>query len=196
MYYIYQLTFENGQTYIGSTNNLERRLQQHKRDCYKESRRHFPIYQCMRQCPNFTHEVLVEENCTEIVARQLEQQCINIYQPTLNVKKAFMTEEEKKEYKKFQSKKSYHNCIEKRREYDKQRQKDPKRLECNKKSYEKNREKIALRRKEKYEQHKEQISLKNKQKTKCECGSIVRKSDLSTHKKRTKKHLEFIMAIK
>jgi hypothetical protein len=74
--------------------------------------------------------------------------------------------------------------------------------------YETNKEKISEQKKEYrinnretnkeqckkyYETNKEQILEKDKIKITCECGSIVRKSDLSTHKK-SKKHKDFIIS--
>jgi len=223
MYLVYQLTFENGQTYIGSTNNLERRLIEHKSACSKERYRHRPIYQCMRECPNFTHEVIFEENCTKEVAFQLEQRFIDIHQPTLNSQRAFRTDEDLKQQHKERYERNKEQILLKSKEYN---QLNREKIALQKKEYQErnkeqislkkkenyernkeqnivkaqeyrkqNREKIALKRKEKYEQHKEQISLKRKEIIKCECGSIVRKDTLARHK-RTKKHLEFIMATK
>ena len=177
MYYIYQLTFENGQTYIGSTNNIHKRLLKHKSNCNKERYRHLPIYQCMRECPDFDCEVIFEENCTKIVARQLEQQCINIYKPTLNDIRAFRTEEERKQQVKEYLQQNKEQILLKRKEWAQQ-----------------NKEHIALYKKKFYQQNKEEIEKKKATKIKCECGSIVRKSDLSKHK-RTKKHVKF-MSIK
>ena len=95
MYSVYLLTLENGDTYIGSTKNLERRLREHRNHCKIDKVKDRKLYKCMRQFPNFTHKLLVEENCTKIVARQLEQRFIEIHNPTLNCVKAYSTEEEK-----------------------------------------------------------------------------------------------------
>lgn len=57
--------------------------------------------------------------------------------------------------------------------------------------YETNKEIIANKRKIKYEKNKEIIAEKTKEKITCECGSIIRKTDLSTHKKSIK-HQNFI----
>jgi len=182
MYLVYQLTFENGQTYIGSTNDLEKRLYNHKSDSKKEKIKNRKLYQCMRECPNFTHEVLVEENCNKTVARQLEQRFIEIHNPTLNDKRAFRTEEQGKEYKKEWAQQNKEKIALQQKEWREQ-----------------NKEKRAIYSKERhkkfYQQNKEQMELKRKEPIKCECGSIVRKRDIARHKK-TKKHIKIMAELK
>jgi len=56
---------------------------------------------------------------------------------------------------------------------------------------EKNYEKSKQKGKKYYEANKEVISEKRKEKVTCECGSICRKIDISSHKK-TIKHIDFI----
>lgn len=60
-------------------------------------------------------------------------------------------------------------------------------LEKTKEYREKNREKINKKAKEYRKKNKEKISEKQKEKVECECGSVVRKHDLTRHK-RTQKH--------
>ena len=208
MYYIYQLTFENGQTYIGSTNNLEKRLRDHRTNCKIDKVKDRKLYKCMRQFPNFTHEVLVEENCTKIVARQLEQRFIDIHNPTLNCVKAYSTEEEKietdikakkrwkdnnKEQISIKSKQYFEENKEKILLKHKQyREENKEKIAEYKKAYnreyqEQNKEQLSLKRKEWREQHKEELSKK----INCDCGSIVSKSGLVKHCK-TRKHLEIM----
>jgi len=222
MYKVYKLTFENGDTYIGSTNNLERRLREHKSDCYKESRRHFPIYKCMRQFPNFTHDVLVEENCTQEVAFQLEQQFINIHNPNLNSQKAHLSKEDKIQRNKDTGKQNYQKNKEKMKEDARKYYHEHKEecLERHAKWREENKEKSAKQQaeyhqrnkehrnqqtkdhREKHKEHYKELSKKwyeqHKEelakKINCDCGSIVSKSGLVKHCK-TKKHVK-IMATK
>jgi hypothetical protein len=59
-----------------------------------------------------------------------------------------------------------------------------------KKRYEDNKEKIA----KKYEDNKEAISNKNKEKITCECGTMIRKTDLPRHKK-TIKHKNYLSSL-
>ena len=164
MYVVYQLTFENGQTYIGSTNNLARRLIEHKSDCNKESRRHLPIYKCMRQFPNYTHEVLIQENCTQEVAFQLEQRFIDIHQPTLNSQRAFRTEEDKIQQLKESGKENYQKNKEQRKEYVRKYYNDH-REECIKRNTEyrkQNKEKIAKQQAEYHQLNKEHRNQQTK----------------------------------
>jgi len=208
MYSVYKLTFENGQTYIGSTNNLAQRLREHKSDCYREKWRHLPIYQCMRECPDFDCNVLIQENCTKEVARQLEQRYIEIHQPTLNCVRAFQSKEQRKQQRKeYRERNKEQISLQKKENREKHKEKialkDKEKYIRNreqillksKESYKRNKEQILLKQKEYREQNKEQISLKRKKSITCECGSIVIKDSLARHK-RTKKHLEFIMATK
>ena len=100
MYCIYRLNFPNGESYIGSTNNIKRRITQHKSNVSIEKWKHLPVYECIKSNPNFEVEVLLEENCEKEVARQLEQKFIENLKPTLNCKNAYSTLEQKKEYDK------------------------------------------------------------------------------------------------
>ena len=59
-----------------------------------------------------------------------------------------------------------------------------------KKFREENKEKIKNQKKKIYEDNKEKILKKMKEKITCECGSIIRRSDLARHKK-TLKHIKF-----
>jgi len=53
-----------------------------------------------------------------------------------------------------------------------------------------NKQKIKEQKKEYYQANKAEISEQNKEKIECECGSIVRRSDIATHK-RSKKHSDY-----
>jgi len=99
MYKVYKLTFENGETYIGSTKNLAQRLREHRTSCKIDKIKDRKLYKCMRE-HEFTHEVIFEENCTKTVARQLEQRFIDMHQPTLNCLRAFQSREQLKQQKK------------------------------------------------------------------------------------------------
>ena len=57
--------------------------------------------------------------------------------------------------------------------------------------YQENKEKKTEQAKVYYTNNKEDILARGKIKITCECGSVVRKSDLSAHKK-TKKHINFL----
>ena len=57
--------------------------------------------------------------------------------------------------------------------------------------YDENKEQVNERRRELYIKNKSNLSEKRKEKIECECGSIVRKADMSKHIK-TNKHQSFI----
>ena len=56
---------------------------------------------------------------------------------------------------------------------------------------EENKEKIDEHKKEYYEENKEKISEKRAEKVLCECGCLISKRNVSTHKK-TNKHINFL----
>ena len=55
---------------------------------------------------------------------------------------------------------------------------------------EENKDKLKDKFKEYYEKNKDKILEKQKEKINCQCGSIIRRSDMARHKK-TKKHINF-----
>ena len=60
--------------------------------------------------------------------------------------------------------------------------------------YHANKEQRQEQNKEYYQINKQRISEQDKQKIECDCGSIVRRSDISRHK-RSKKHTEYLNSI-
>jgi len=60
--------------------------------------------------------------------------------------------------------------------------------------YQANKETFKEKMKEYYQINKQRISEQDKQKIECDCGSIVRRSDISRHK-RSKKHTEYLNSI-
>jgi len=62
-----------------------------------------------------------------------------------------------------------------------------------KKDYENNKEKILKKEKEYRENNEEKIKERRKAKITCECGSCVRKYDLSRHI-RSKKHQDYLLS--
>eukprot|EP00960_Hanusia_phi_P056753 763361-Hanusia_phi.AAC.1 len=89
--------------------------------------------------------------------------------------------EQRKQYYENNKEKIKHNYEENKEKITEQR----------KQYREDNKEKITEQKKQYYENNKEKLTEKNKQKITCECGSTVRISDLSAHRK-TKKHQAFM----
>lgn len=59
------------------------------------------------------------------------------------------------------------------------------------KYYQEHKEEIAIQKKAYREDHKEENALKHKEQITCECGRVIRKNDLSRHKK-TQKHQDLM----
>jgi len=165
--------------YIGSTINFKRRKYHHKSRCYNENSKSFnlKVYKFIRDnngWDNFYFDILENVNCnTRKELCKLEGEYIKLYKPSLNTNIEGRTiKEYQKEYRK--------NNKDKIKKYNKEYRELNK--EYQKEYYEKNKDKI----KEYYNDNKDKIREKNKDKIMCECGSIVRKSDIARHEKTIK----------
>ena len=146
--------------YIGSTKNkyLCNRQRQHNYDLKKSNSY---LYEFCRE-----HKIekiiceLLEEVDNENI-RIKEQEYIELLNPSLNVKRAFQTKEERKEQIRLKDKKY--------------REKNKDKINEKKKEYYENNKKICL----------EKMKENNKKKIKCDlCGSIVSKGSLKKHQSR------------
>jgi len=110
--------------------------------------------------------------------RQIEDDFITIYNDLgfniINIRRAFTTQNEKKEYFKQYYKQYCEQHKEQHKEY-----------------YEQHKEEQKEQNKEYYEQHKEEINMKRKQKFNCACGGKFTKASASTHT-RSVKHITYI----
>jgi len=170
--------------YIGSTINFKNRKKNHKSDCYNEKCKSFnyKVYKFIRDnggTDNFYFDILKNVNCNnKQELHKLEGEYIKLYTPSLNSQAAHtLYYVNRKEYDKkyYIDNKDY---ILKVHNKWKKNNKD-KIKEHNKEYNKKNKE----YRKEYYEKNKDTINEKRKIKMTCECGSIVRKSDIACHKK-------------
>ena len=101
--------------YVGSTANFISRCVLHKSDCnnIKSPRYNYKLYNYIRNnggWENFTVEVLEKVSCdsrTELNIK--EEYWQNLLQPTLNINKAHITDEELKEYNNKRFKEYYKN---------------------------------------------------------------------------------------
>ena len=163
--------------YIGSTIlSLNKRWNKHKSDYkrWKEGKKKNNIstheYYDKYNIENFSIELIKEYKvCDEKHLKVYEQlwinksKCVNIIN-------------------------SFHITYLSQKEY---REKNKEVISKKKKKYnEKNKEVISKKNKEYREKNKKVISKKKKVKITCKCGSIVRKDNLSIHKK-TKKHIQY-----
>ena len=165
--------------YVGSTTNFTKRKQSHKESCLNEkSKKHnLKLYKMIRDNGNWENWNMIKicdypcNNKRE--AEQEEDKYMLELKANMNMVRAFLTEEEKKEYKK-----QY-------REGNKEK---------NKEYREANKERIQEIKKEYYETNKNTILEKLKEKITCKCGCEVVKHHKARHE-RTKKHLDLINQI-
>jgi len=173
--------------YIGSTISFRHRKSCHNQNCNKINGNGYnrKVYQFIRNnggWDNWDMILIAKVNCNDrLELRKKEREYMEEYKPSLNIIKAQREEEEKKEY-----------C----KEYDKKYRETNKEeiLEKQKKYRETNKEDISERQKRRYKTNKEDINEKKKVKVSCECGSTVRKADITKHYK-SKKHINFINTI-
>ena len=178
---IYKLWSPQGkedEIYIGSTcDELYKRKSAHKclKDC--QSKILFQKYTDVRI------EVIEEYPCNNKQELQKKEgeyirnnKCLNKNIP----------DRTKQEYRENNKEK----IIERRREYNEQNKE--KIAEYNKEYNENNKEAIAEKSKEYYQNNSVAIAERRKEKVTCECGCIIRKSDLARHKQ-TNKHINALI---
>ena len=204
--------------YIGSTTHFGNRKRQHKSSCYNPNEKSYnnKLYQTIRDNGgwNTFSMVMVKpfpcENKRQAEAE--EDKCIREMKSSLNMRKAFLSPEEKQEYFKeynkcfyqqnreriLQQKKEYqHQNIDKLKEYNREYgQKNKTKIDERHKEYrhqnkEKTKEYDTLYREKNIDKLKEQRNERDKEKIKCECGCVIRKCGL-TKQLETIKHQTFI----
>lgn len=201
--------------YVGSSSNIRVRKSSHKRDCNNKNRiqYYYYVYQFIRANGGFeTWDMVIIEKYKYNTKHELhsrERYWIEQLQAKLNktiptrTRKEYETDnkekisQRKKEYTS-NNKEKISQYLKEYRELNKETisQKNKKyetnnkeKISQRKKEYRSNnKEKISEKRKIAYNKNKEVVNERNKTKFTCDCGSTLRKSDLSQHKK-TKKHL-------
>jgi len=186
---IYKIVNKNDpeEFYIGSTkNHLRLRWQQHKCDA---KRKHGQlIYQRMNEIGFDSFQIVLIEDypCnTKDELRKREDYFIGQLKPKLNKYRAYLTEDEKREYQKNSCKnwreKNKEKCDEHNKRYYLENKKH------NKRYYLENKDKCDEYQRRYDLENKDTITLKKKEKVQCKiCHSIVRKISMTRHK-RTKK---------
>ena len=206
---------QTDEVYIGSTvNSLERRLSGHKTDYkkYLKGVYHYVTSYEIVQYDDCYIELLEEvniENKQELHKLEgkyiKEMECVNQCIPGRSMKEYYqdnkeLISEKGKDYRdanKEKMKERYKNRYQDNKEKFLEKMKDyyydnkDKVLERVKNHYQDNKEKIKEYSKEYNINNKERISERNKVKMTCECGSIVRKSDINRHN-RTIKHKKYM----
>ena len=169
--------------YVGHTTNWTKRKYQHKHNCCNEtSKCNYKVYQFIRNNGDWDNwdMILIEEySCgNKLQATQRERHWIETLNATLNQNIPSRTQqewfEENKEHLQEYRKQYYE-------EYHKQHYEENR--ECYKQYYEENKK----YRKQYYEENKKHIL----QKITCECGSIVSRVNLTSHKQ-SKKHQDYM----
>lgn len=182
-------------TYVGSTNNIKKRMSQHKSACNSPNNKHYDkhTYKTINDnggWDNFSYKIIGKSNdMTKAEALFAEQGLMNLFKPTINQSNAFTNDEYKKkqmsENKKQYYQKNKEEITTARVEYRKQ-----------------NKEKILKHMKEYNEEHKEQKKeyrenykerrkLLGSEKINCECGCVITKQSLAKHIK-SKNHISYI----
>ena len=206
IYLIKHKTDDTKNVYIGSTINLKERIRSHRKDCNNEKRKNynFKLYQYIRENGGFNQYEFIILECYvcnfkyELYDR--EDDYIKMHPNNLNSYRAYLTDEEhKNRYKKYREENKENESMRKKKYRDENKDKIK---EKNKKYNDKNKDKVLERAKKYRDENKDKIKEKNKkyrdenkekinEKITCECGSIVRKADITKHRK-TLKHIEYI----
>lgn len=174
--------------YVGHTTDMRRRKSSHKSKCNKENGKYYNlnVYQFIRANGGWNNWGMIEIERYDAIdgydAKKKERYWIEELKATLNIVIPTRTDKEwQKDNKEI--------LAEKRNQYYNSNKENI--LEEAKINYKHNKEIIINNVKEYYEKNKKIITEKNKEKITCECGCLIRKNDLTRHKK-TKKHIELM----
>ena len=103
---VYRFVYNHITYYVGSTTNFTNRKSTHKCNCYNEKNEekyNLPIYKFIRETGGWTDDwnmILVQsypECKSSIELRMYEQEHLDLYRPDLNVNRAFVSKEDKRE---------------------------------------------------------------------------------------------------
>tara|TARA_R100000541_G_scaffold13970_1_gene23338 strand:- start:498 stop:1157 length:660 start_codon:yes stop_codon:yes gene_type:complete len=201
---IYKITTPNG-LYVGSTCNFDDRVAEHRSNLHNENSNahNFKLYQHIRENSGVWEMKKIKDFPCEndIELRQEEDRIMLELNASLNIHRAYLTEDEKKEYLKnyYEEHKEHYkeyrkaNKEQRKKYYKEYRKANKEKLnERDKKYYEANKEKNSERCKKYREANKEQIKAKRREKINCECGCLVIRKYITGHRK-TKKHLDLIL---
>ena len=177
--------------YVGSTTDFRRRKAEHKHNCKTKKTK---LYEMIRYNGGWNefNMVVIKNFCCNNgeEAKAEEDRIIREMKCNMNMIRAYISNEEKKELEKEYNKQYQENNKERLKEYDKQyyEQNREEFLERQKKHYEQNKEKIKERQKEYYERNKE----KHNKKIICVCGCEIMARNKTAHR-RTNKHRKILI---
>lgn len=164
--------------YVGSTTDFTNRKRQHKQD---SKTKEIKLYQTIRENGGWDNwrMTIIEEysDCKNNIEQRIrEQKWIDELNGNLNMVKAYITKEERKEYQKEYQEQNREEILQKSKEYREQNkdqisermkqyyeQTKEEKIQKSKEYQEQNREKIVKQKKEQYEQNKEEILQKMKE---------------------------------
>lgn len=179
LYYFYKIcSLDNEYIYIGSTTKFKKRVFEHKSDCYnkKSKKYNIKLYTTIRKnggIENFRFDIIksIETDDKKNVLKQ-EQELMILYNSNLNTNKAFISDEDKTQYKKQYRIDNKEQIQQKTKQY---------RID--------NKELIKQQRKKYSTENREQIRLKKSEKHICVCGRLYtyghrkRHTESTQHKK-------------
>jgi len=207
--------------YVGSTANWKARNYKHKRDCTNEKsdKYNYKVYKTIRANGGWCNFNMIEIGTAKQItlrrSKQIEDEYRVQLKASMNDRRCYLSEEQKKEYARQYDKKYreankdkikernqnyYQENIDKFKEYkqdnkDKIKEYNNKYREDNRDKLKENREAIKDKKKEydkEYrEANEEAIKANKSEKITCQCGCDVTRSNLATHKK-SQKHLNLI----
>jgi len=202
--YIYKIVCKDpcvDDIYVGSTVDMKKRKNRHKRDCHNPDRinHNYKLYEFIRFHDGFDNwkMILLEElHCSKKERYEKEREYIELLNATLNEYRPIITLEERKEKHRIWCNNNKEKLNKINRQY---RQNNKEKIKERKRIYrENNREKERERKRIYRENNKEKIKERhliwrnnNKEKITCECGSVISKYKKNDHLK-SKKHIKFI----
>jgi len=169
--------------YVGSTTDFIRRKAEHKRSCKTKKTK---LYQMIRDNGGWTefNMVIIKNFCCDNAqeAKSEEDKIIRQMKATMNMIRAYTTNEEKKEYIKQYQEQNKEKIKQNYKEYYEENKEQKK--EKSKQYREQNKEKIKEQKKEYYERNKKKII--------CVCGCPILEHNLTAHRK-TMKHRKILI---
>jgi len=123
MFIIYKIEFENNECYVGHTNNLNRRMIQHKCSSKRDKYKDYPLYINLR---DKTHKYIILESveCDKKTIFELEQKYIELLKPNLNQQRAVVDKQILRERNRIRMAKIRLNWTPEQHELKKQKDRD------------------------------------------------------------------------